>query len=182
MKDLSLHVLDLLANSTVVCSTKIKLKVIDSLKNNLYSFEIIDNGSGMSEETLQKVTDPYFTSRKTRKVGLGLPLVKMNAENAGGGFSMKSSIGKGTDLRFWFEHNNIDRPPLGDIASAVVFTAATNENIHFIYEHTTDFGRYTFDTNEIKEALDGMSLNNADIIRALTEMIQENLKDIKANE
>jgi len=182
MKDLSLHVLDLLANSTVAEATQITLNVTDSLKNNIYCFEIIDNGCGMSEDMLKKVTDPYVTSRTTRKVGLGLPLIKMNAERCGGGFDLKSTLGKGTDLRFWFIHNNIDRPPLGDIASAVVFTAATNEQIRFIYRHTTDFGSYTFDTDEVKEVLDGMSFNNADIIKALTQMIKTNLKDISVNE
>ena len=163
MKDLSLHVLDLLANSTVVDSTLIRLNVKDSLKENVYFFQIIDNGRGMSEELLAKVADPYTTTRKTRKVGLGLPLVKMNAEHCNGGFK-------------------IDRPPLGDIADAVVTTAAMNENIRFIYTHTTDKGQYVFDTEEVRQALDGMSINNVEIIQALKEMINSNLKDIEANE
>ncbi len=182
MKDLSLHVLDLLANSTVVDSTLIRLNVKDSLKENVYFFQITDNGRGMSEELLAKVADPYTTTRKTRKVGLGLPLVKMNAEHCNGGFKIESELGKGTNLTFWFEHNNIDRPPLGDIADAVVTTAAMNENIRFIYTHTTDKGQYVFDTEEVRQALDGMSINNVEIIQALKEMINSNLKDIEANE
>ncbi|MDR1006284.1 MAG: ATP-binding protein [Bacteroidales bacterium] len=182
MKDLSMHVLDLLANSTVVGSTRIDLNVKDSLKENVYSFEIIDNGKGMSPSLLAKVTDPYTTTRSTRKVGLGLPLVKMNCEQCNGGFDLKSELGAGTVLRFWFEHNNIDRPPLGDLADAIVFTAAMNEQIRFVYTHTTDDGTYVFDTDEIKSVLDGMSLNNADIIKALRDMINENLKEIKANQ
>ncbi|MDR0789497.1 MAG: ATP-binding protein [Bacteroidales bacterium] len=182
MKDLSLHVLDLLANSTVVGSTKIDININDSIKDNCYCFEIIDNGCGMSEELLAKVTDPYTTTRSTRKVGLGLPLIKMNAEHCNGGFEIKSKVGEGTALRFWFEHNNIDRPPLGDIAGAVVFTAAMSEQIRFIYTHTTDCGQYVFDTDEIKEALDGISLSNADVIRALCELINANLAEIGCNQ
>ncbi|MDR1847298.1 MAG: ATP-binding protein [Bacteroidales bacterium] len=182
MKDLSLHVLDLLANSTVAGSTQVILNVTDSIKNNVFRFEIIDDGCGMSEEMLAKVTDPYVTSRTTRKVGLGLPLVKMNAERCNGGFDLQSTEGKGTQLTFWFEHNSIDRPPLGDLAGAVVMTAAMNETIRFIYRYVTDYGEYVFDTAEIREALDGMSLNNAEIMRALTEMINTNLAEISANQ
>ena len=182
MKDLSLHILDLLANSTVVGSTQIGIKIDDSLKDNRYCFEIEDNGKGMDEELLAKVTDPYTTTRSTRKVGLGLPLIKMNSEHCNGGFSIKSKVGEGTVLRFWLEHDNIDRPPLGDIAGSIVFTAAMNEQIRFIYTHNTDSGSYIFDTDEIKQALDGISLNNADVIRALCELINANLAEISCNQ
>ena len=182
MKDLSLHILDLLQNSTVVDSTLIKLDIIDSLKDNIFKFCIEDNGRGMSKEFLEKVTDPYSTTRTTRKVGLGLPLVKMNAENCNGGFEIESELGKGTKLTFWFEHNNIDRPPMGDLAGSFVLTIAQNEEIHFILTYKTDKDAFTFDTEEVKEALDGIPFNNNDVIKMLREMIEENLKEIEANE
>ena len=182
MKDLSLHILDLLQNSTVVDSTLIKLDIIDSLKENIFKFCITDNGRGMSKEFLEKVTDPYSTTRTTRKVGLGLPLVKMNAENCNGGFDIKSELGKGTKLTFWFEHNNIDRPPMGDLAGCFILTIAQNEEIHFILTYKTDKDTFVFDTQEIKEALDGIPFNNNDVIKMLREMIEENLKEIEANE
>ena len=182
MKDLSLHILDLLQNSTVVDSTLIKLDIIDSLEENIFKFCIEDNGRGMSKEFLEKVTDPYSTTRTTRKVGLGLPLVKMNAENCNGGFEIESELGKGTKLTFWFEHNNIDRPPMGDLAGCFILTIAQNEEIHFILTYKTDKDTFTFDTQEIKEALDGIPFNNNDVIKMLREMIEENLKEIEANE
>lgn len=182
MKDLSLHILDLLQNSTVVDSTLIKLDIIDSLKENIFKFCITDNGRGMSKEFLEKVTDPYSTTRTTRKVGLGLPLVKMNAENCNGGFKIESELGKGTKLTFWFEHNNIDRPPMGDLAGCFILTIAQNEEIHFILNYKTDKDTFVFDTQEIKEALDGIPFNNNDVIKMLREMIEENLKEIEANE
>ena len=182
MKDLSLHILDLLQNSTVVDSTLITLDIIDSVKDNIFKFCITDNGRGMSKEFLEKVTDPYSTTRTTRKVGLGLPLVKMNAENCNGGFEIESELGKGTKLTFWFEHNNIDRPPMGDLAGCFVLTIAQSEEIHFILTYKTDKDTFTFDTQEIKEALDGIPFNNNDVIKMLREMIEENLKEIDANE
>lgn len=182
MKDLSLHILDLLQNSTVVNSTLITLDITDSIKENIFKFCITDNGKGMSKEFLEKVTDPYRTTRTTRKVGLGLPLIKMNSEQCNGGFDIQSQLDKGTKLTFWFEHNNIDRPPMGDLAGAFVLTIAQNEEIQFILTYKTDKDIFTFDTQEIKEALDGISLNNNDVIKMLREMIEENLKEIEANE
>src|SRR5690554_6737808 len=116
MKDLSLHLLDLLQNSTVVDSTHISLDIVDSKEENRFWFRIDDNGRGMSKEFLEKVTDPYSTTRTTRKVGLGLPLIKMNSEQCGGGFRIESEVGKGTILEFWFEHDHLDRPPMGDLS------------------------------------------------------------------
>lgn len=95
---------------------------------------------------------------------------------------IESELGKGTKLCFWFEHNNIDRPPMGDLAGVFVLTIAQNEDIHFIMNYKTDKDIYIFDTQEIKEALDGIPLNNNDIIKFLREMIEENLKDIEANQ
>ena len=182
MKDLSLHILDLIQNSTAVNSTLINLDIIDSIKDNILSFRIKDNGKGMTKEFLAKVTDPYSTTRTTRKVGLGLPLIKMNAENCGGGFKIESELGIGTNLTFWFEHNNIDRPPMGDIAGVFVLTIAQNEDIRFIMSYKTDNDIFTFDTDQVKETLDGIPLNNNDIIKFLREMIEENIKEIGGNE
>ena len=120
MKELALHVYDLMENSTAANSTLVELTIKDSLKDNIYAFTIRDNGKGMSPEFLAKVTDPWTTSRTTRKVGLGLPLIKMNTENCGGGMKIESEVGKGTTLNFWFQHDNIDRPPMGDLSGTLV--------------------------------------------------------------
>ena len=89
MKELSMHVYDLMENSTAANSSLVELTIKDSLKDNIYAFTIKDNGKGMTPEFLAKVTDPWTTSRTTRKVGLGLPLIKMNTENCGGGMKIE---------------------------------------------------------------------------------------------
>lgn len=182
MKELSLHIYDLLENSISAGATLIELTINDSLKDDVYSFTIKDNGCGMSKDFLSRVTDPWTTTRTTRKVGIGLPLIKMNAENCGGGFNIESEVGVGTVLHFWFQHSNIDRQPMGDIASTVVMLCAQYQDIRFIYTHRTDEGEYIFDTDEVKEALDGMSMQEISIMKYLEEMIRENLKEIKSNE
>ena len=175
MKEIALHILDLMENSVRAKATVIKLTIRESLSNNIYSVCIEDNGVGMSPKFVARVTDPYTTTRSTRKVGLGLPLIKMNTERAGGGLSIESEEGRGTRLSFWYAHDNWDRPPLGDISGTIVMLCANNEDKRIIYKHITDSGEYIFDTMEVKEALGDMSINNYDIIKYLKEMINENI-------
>ena len=181
MKELAMHVYDLMENSTAANSTEVKLTIRDSLKDNIYAFTIEDNGKGMTPEFMAKVTDPYTTSRTTRKVGLGLPLIKMNTENCGGGMKLQSEVGKGTRLDFWFQHNHWDRPPMGDLAGTIVMLCAAHEDIHIIYKHITDEGEFVFDTDEIHEALDGMSMNDVKVMGWLKDMVHENLEAIHYN-
>ena len=177
-----MHVYDLMENSTAADSTEVKLTIRDSLKDNIFHFVIEDNGRGMSPEFLARVTDPYTTSRTTRKVGLGLPLIKMNTENCGGGIDLTSQVGKGTRLAFWFQHNHLDRPPMGDLAGWLVMLVTQHEDIHFIITYTTDDGEFVFDTDEVKEALGGMSMNDVTIVGYLKEMVASNLEEIHANQ
>ena len=181
MKELAMHVYDLMENSTAANSTEVKLTIRDSLKDNIYAFTIEDHGKGMTPEFMAKVTDPYTTSRTTRKVGLGLPLIKMHTENCGGGMKLQSEVGKGTRLDFWFQHNHWDRPPMGDLAGTIVMLCAAHEDIHIIYKHITDEGEFVFDTDEIHEALDGMSMNDVKVMGWLKDMVQENLEAIHYN-
>jgi hypothetical protein len=178
MKELSLHILDIIQNSIVAEANFIEIELIDNKAENIYSISIKDNGKGMSAEMLANVTDPYCTSRTTRKVGLGIPLFKQNAERAGGYLTITSELGKGTLLKAVFQHDNLDRPMMGDISGVIILTVAANENIRFVYTHKTESGEYVFDTDEIKEALDGISMNQPQVIRYLKEMIEENLTEI----
>ena len=178
MKELSMHVYDLMENSIAANASEIKLTIRDSIKDNIYAFTIEDNGKGMSPEFLAKVTDPYTTTRTTRKVGLGLPLIKMNTENCGGGMKIVSEVGKGTRLDFWFQHNHWDRPPMGDLAGTIVMLCSQHEDRHIIYRHITDKDEFVFDTDEVKEALDGASMNDLSIFRYLKDMVKENLEAI----
>lgn len=178
MKELSLHVYDLMENSIAANATLIEVTIHCSVKDNIYDFTIKDNGKGMSQEFLSKVTDPWTTTRKTRKVGIGLPLIKMNTETAGGGMKIESKPGKGTVLNFWFQNNHLDRPPMGDLTGTIVILCSQYKDIHFIFKYITDTGEYIFDTDEIKEFLDGMSMQDVSIMKYLKEMIQENLEEI----
>ena len=182
MKTLSLHLFEILSNSVFYGANNIEIIVKDSKKENVYYFEVKDDGKGIRQEDIEKVTDAFFTSRSTRKVGLGLALTKMKAEQCRGGLEIKSNYGKGTKVSFWFTHDNIDRPPLGEIEEVIVMCATMKENINLKYKHITDKGEYFFDTKQIREILEGVEINNIKVIKALKEMIKNNLDEILVNE
>jgi len=175
VKDLSLHIMDILQNSTRAQASKIELDIIEDTVKNSFKIIFTDNGYGMDEETVQRVVDPFFTTRTVRKVGLGLPLLKQNCEQTGGSLHIESQVNAGTKVEATFVHNHIDRPALGDIAGAVVLTASAYPDIYFIYRHEKDGKSYIFDTEEVKEALDGISIQTPEVIQYLREMIAENL-------
>lgn len=178
MKDLSLHILDIVHNSVSAKATFIQIEIIESRDENLYQLTITDNGRGISPELLSKVTDPFVTSRKTRKVGMGLSLLKQNAERAGGNLEVMSEVGTGTTVTCLFQHNHLDRPAIGDISGTVVQLLASFPSIHFQYKHQTPGKQYIFDSDEVYSALAGVSVNEPSIRKYLTEMIDENLDRI----
>jgi hypothetical protein len=179
MKTISEHVLDIVQNSVRAKATLIEIIVDEDKTNDLYSLNIKDNGCGMSSEVLKQATNPFFTSRTTRKVGLGLSLLKQNAENAGGSLTVESEAGKGTTVKAIFQHTNIDRPPLGDIWNTWYFTVLSNLNIRLIYRHQTTFGNFEIDSKELIEMLEGVSLQQKEIKDAIIGLIINNLRDIK---
>jgi len=180
MKDLSLHILDIVQNSISAQADFIEITIEENHQANTYLLTIKDNGKGMTQEMADKVTDPYVTSRTTRKVGLGLPLLKLNAERTGGHLKIKSEVGKGTEVEALFILDHIDRLPIGDMAGTIVLLASANPLIEFVYSHTVDGEQYIFDTREIKEALDDTAISDIHIFKYLKEMINENIQEINA--
>lgn len=176
MKDLAMHIMDILQNSTRARATEITLDVIEDASKDTLTLRFIDNGCGMDEETLSKVLNPFFTTRTTRKVGLGLSLLKQNAEQTGGFLDITSQKGVGTTVTAVFGLTNIDRPPMGDLAGGFVLTASAYPNIRFILNYQRDDLNYKFDTQEVLEILDGISIQEPEVIQYLTEMIAENIK------
>ena len=178
MQDLSAHIMDIAQNSVRAEATKIEIDIEENIKKDLFSITIKDNGCGMDKETLARVTDPFFTSRTVRKVGLGIPLLKQNAEQTGGSLTIRSHKEEGTTIQAIFSHSHLDRPPVGNIANTIVLLVASNPDIHFVYHHVTEKGTYLFDSKEVKDYLEGVPINDPEIILALQQMIEENLKEI----
>lgn len=173
-----MHILDIVQNSIAVGATCIEVRVNVQTGKNIFEIAIVDNGCGMDEELLAHVTDPYTTTRTTRKVGLGLPLLKHSAEQANGFIKVYSEKNCGTKVYALFQDDHIDRPDLGDIAGTIVLIVAANPKIDLKYIHQVNDHQYIFDTKEIKEALDGMPISDPKIRNYLKEMISENINGI----
>ena len=178
MKDLALHILDIANNSVSAKAKLIEITVDEQTAYNTLTITIKDDGRGMSPEFLSRVTDPFTTTRTTRKVGMGISLLKQNAEMTGGHLTIKSTENVGTTLKAVFTANHIDRPPLGDMAGVITILITGNSEIDFIYLQKLNNKSIKFDTSEIKEALEGVSINNPHIVKYVNEMIEEGINDI----
>lgn len=135
MEDLSLHILDIAENSITAGAKNIEIKILEDTKKNFLRIEIIDDGKGMTEEQIQKAIDPFFTSRTTRRVGLGLPLLKQAAAAANGSMEIKSTVGKGTHVSATFQLSHIDLQPMGNIADTIMAIVASSPDINIKYVH-----------------------------------------------
>jgi anti-sigma regulatory factor (Ser/Thr protein kinase) len=180
MKDLALHILDIVQNSVTAGAKLIEITIIENLPGDLLEINIRDNGKGIPAEMLANVTDAYVTSRTTRKVGLGLPLLKQNTEQTGGILTIKSEPRKGTEVKAIFAATHIDLPPWGDIAGVIILLVAANPELNFSYIHRSKTGEYVFDTREIKAELEGVSIDEPEVRKFLKEMLNENLEEINA--
>lgn len=172
MEDLSLHILDIVENSITAGANRVELRILEDLGKDIFSIEIKDNGKGIRKDTLEKVTDPFYTTRKTRNVGLGLSLLAQSAKEADGNISIKSEEGIGTTIYVCFKHSHIDRKPFGNIADTLIVLISGNPDIDFFYEHRGANEKYSLDTEEIKTQLEGILINTPDVIEVIRKDIQ----------
>ena len=183
MRELSLHILDIIENSRRANSDLIKIEILEMPDSNLLKIIIEDNGSGISSKKLKEIDDPFVTSRTTRDVGLGISLFKSAAESCGGGLDIKSQIGEGTEVEVDFEYNHIDRAPLGDITTTLSnFIAANGEEVDIVYQHQYQDNSFNFDSREIKSELDDVSIQSRQVTAWIREYIGENLEEIRGGE
>jgi hypothetical protein len=179
MKELSLHILDIVENSTNAGASRVKISINENLEDNTCSIDIEDNGKGMTERELEQALDPFYSTRTTRKIGLGLSLFKQAIEQCEGQFSIYSQVGIGTKVSAKYQLNHIDRKPLGDIAGVLIQLICSFPEIYFIYQHSTGKGTFIFDSKEINETLGDVSVSDKNIRNFLNEMIHENLHEIE---
>lgn len=180
MKTIALHLLDIAQNSITAGAALIEILIVENNDAGNSTVTIIDDGCGIPPAILSRITDPYTTTRKTRKVGLGLSLFRFSAEQTGGRLNINSEVGKGTTVTAQFMTSHLDMPPWGDVTGVVVLLVHANPEIDFCYRHTTKSGSYLFDTCEIKAILENVPLSNPRVRKFLLEMLNENLENIKA--
>lgn len=180
MLEISLHILDIVNNSVKAGATLIEVEINEQIEENTLTVIIEDNGCGMDSEFLKNVTDPFQTTRTTRKVGMGLSLFKAAAEAAGGKLEISSQKNVGTKVYAVFTHNHIDRQPLGDMSETMQILTSGNDSIDFIYRHIKNEKEFVFNTIEIKKILDGISLASPEVNIWVREYIDEGLAQINS--
>lgn len=174
MKEISLHIMDIVQNSITANASLIELLLNIQTRKNRFSIIIKDNGKGMSKEMVASVTSPFVTTRTTRKVGLGIPLFKAGAENAGGTFEISSELGKGTEVKAIYVLDHIDRPPIGDFAGTVHSIIICNPDIDFMIGVTFDEREELLDTREIRKILgEDVPLDLPDVSAWIRERLDE---------
>ena len=179
MLEISLHILDIINNSVKAGASLVELNICEDTEKNRLTVEIIDNGCGMEEDFLRDVTNPFRTTRTTRKVGMGLSLFKAAAEETGGSLSITSKVGEGTRVITDFVYDHIDRQPIGDMAGTITTVLSGNPDIDFLYRHTKDGKEFILDTRRMREILgDDAPLSSPEVILWLTDFINEGLQEI----
>lgn len=178
MREISLNVMDIAQNSVRADAEKIEIRCLEDTKAKTLTVEIEDNGKGMSEEQAASVADPFFTTRTTRKVGLGIPLFKMAAEQTGGNFEIKSALGKGTLTKAVFITDNVDMTPLGDINSTVSILIRCNPDKTIVFTRALDDKKFTLDTRELKSVLGDVPLDNPEVMEWIDSYLKENEENL----
>lgn len=175
MPEISLNILDVAQNSISAGSLMTEIEICIDTASDTLEVMIADNGSGMTQDQAARVVDPFFTTRTTRKVGLGVPFLKMAAEFAGGSYSMESEPGKGTKISAVFGLRHIDRMPLGDMAGTMISMIGSNPDLDFIFRYSVDKNSFIMDTREIRQVLEGIPLCEPEVLNYISEYINENI-------
>jgi len=182
MQELSLNVLDVAENSVRADASLIGITVEEDTAADRLTIIIEDNGKGMTREQVQAVTDPFYTTRTTRKVGLGIPFFRMAAQLTGGDLTIQSEVGKGTTVTATFGLTNIDRMPLGDMNGTVSTLVQCNPRVDFRYVRRLDGREMVMDTREFREVLGDVPLDSPEVLQFLRDYLAENTAELLAPE
>lgn len=179
MREIALHILDIVQNSVVANATKIEVDISEDIENDVLRVVITDNGCGMTKDFLEKVIDPFTTKRTTRKVGLGIPLFKSAAEMTGGSFDIKSEVNRGTVVTATFGYSHIDRQPLGNMAETILGLITSYEDVEFRYRHSVGDEVFELSTAELKNILGDVSFTAPEVYMWLSGYLKESEEELK---
>lgn len=178
MQELSLNVLDVAENSVRADASLVQITVEEDTAADRLTIVIQDNGKGMTQEQVQAVIDPFYTTRTTRKVGLGVPFFRMAAQLSGGDLTIQSEVGKGTTVTATFGLTNIDRMPLGDMNGTIATLVQCNPSIDWVYTRRKDGREMVMDTRQFREILGEVPLDSPDVLQFLKEYLAENTQEL----
>ena len=175
MRDLSLHILDIAENGITAGANMMQIFISEDREGDLLTITIEDNGRGIPLSKLQDPTDSFITTRATRRVGLGLPLLSAAADRCEGRFEIETNPGRGTRIEATFRYSHIDRAPVGDMAATITTLIMGNPRVDFIYTHIIDTEDFVLDTREFRQDPQDQSLTDPALIHHLTQSIRNSL-------
>ena len=178
MEDLSLHILDIVENAISAKAKKIEIWVVEEPREDRLTIEIKDDGIGMDEEVSQKAVDPFFTTRSSRRVGLGLSFMAQAAQEAGGSLRIESTLGKGTKVMATFQYHHIDRKPLGSMVETMMTLLMGNPELDILYTHQKEGKSYVLSSSWLKNHFKDRSLIDPEVIQWMKTHLKEGLKQI----
>jgi anti-sigma regulatory factor (Ser/Thr protein kinase) len=179
MQELSLNILDIAQNSVRADASLVHISIREDTVRHWMEIVVSDDGCGMTDEQVAHVMDPFFTTRTTRKVGLGVPFFKMSAEATGGTFSIVSQVGVGTTTTAGYHTDHIDMLPLGDVDATILTLITANPQMDFCYLRERDGRSFTLDTRQVREILDGVSLADPEVYLFLKDFLAENEQELE---
>jgi hypothetical protein len=175
MRELSLHLLDIAENGVSAGAQNITITIVEDLRADRLELAVEDDGRGMDAAMVEQVTNPFITTRTTRKVGLGIPLLKLAAEMCEGGLTVESTPGVGTTVNVDFQHSHIDRMPLGDVAGTLLSLLVGWPQVHWVLRYRVDDEEFVFDDAPIKEELGELPLSHPEVLAFLRGMLCEGI-------
>jgi hypothetical protein len=181
LRELSLHLLDIIENSISAQAHDITVEIMEDTINDRLKMIVQDDGKGMDSEMVARVVDPFVTSRTTRKVGLGIPLLKEAAEQCNGSFIIQSEVGKGTRLEVEFQRSHIDRAPLGNLVNTYLGLIVGTPQIHWVLIYKVNSEEFVFDDQPIKEELQDVPLSDPEVIKFIRNVLEEGIHNIQLN-
>lgn len=179
MKEIALHILDIAENSIAAGADRVSVSVWEDEPSGMLLIRIEDNGKGMSKEELSRVSDPFYTSRSTRRVGLGIPLIRQHAEMCGGELKIESEKGKGSIVEASFQLSHPDRQPLGDLEGCWLLLVTSNPGIEWELNCSTGKGEFSISTSEIRHSLEVDIIRGTELISSLKRMIRNNMEELE---
>lgn len=178
MQELSMNILDVAENSVRAGASLVEITVDEQAQKDLLTITIADNGCGMSPQQLEQISDPFFTTRTTRKVGLGIPFFRMAAELTGGSLSIKSELNAGTVVTAEFILSSIDLMPLGDINESIFVLIHGSPDIDFVFTRRIGQNEMVLDTRSFRRILGDIPLNDPRVSGFINEFLDENTQEL----
>jgi hypothetical protein len=175
VEDICFHLVDLVQNSVAAGAGNIRLSIVESEDRDTLDLEVADDGRGMDDQTLEKVQDPFFTTKGFKKVGLGIPLLKATAQTCRGDFGIHSEVGRGTEVRASLQRSHLDCPPLGNLEETLLSLLVSLDQVDMQFSYRSERGEFSISSGAIRLQVGELHLSHPDVYQFLREYIHEGL-------